>query len=65
MSDITQFEILVNQVIRLQKLQDSIKFNLITDDSSINTKLVELINKRIDQIESELEDEQGQKNETD
>ena len=59
MSDITQFEILVNQVIRLQKLQDSIKFNLITDDSSINTKLVELINKRIDQIESELEDEQG------
>jgi len=65
MSDITQFEILVNQVIRLQKLQDSIKFNAMSDDSRINSKLIELINKRIDQIESELEDEQGQKNETD
>jgi hypothetical protein len=55
MPETTQFEILVNQVLRLQKLQDQIKFNSMTDDSKINTKLIELINKRIDQIEKEID----------
>jgi hypothetical protein len=55
MPETTQLEILVNQVLRLQKLQDQIKFNSMTDDSKINTKLIELINKRIDQIEKEID----------
>ena len=55
MPETSQFEILVNQVLRLQKLQDQIKFNAMTDDSKINTKLIELINKRIDQIEKEID----------
>ncbi len=59
MPETTQFEILVNQVLRLQKLQDQIKFNAMTDDSKINTKLIELINKRIDQIEKEIDNAQS------
>lgn len=59
MSDLSHFEILVNQVLRLQQLQDKIKFNAMSDDSKINSKLIALINKRIDQIEKELDDEQG------
>ena len=59
MPETTQFEILVNQVLRLQKLQDQIKFNAMTDDSKINTKLIELINKRIDQIEREIDNAQS------
>jgi len=59
MPETTQFEILVNRVLRLQKLQDHIKFNAMTDDSKINTKLIELINKRIDQIEKEIDNAQS------
>ena len=59
MSDLSHFEILVNQVLRLQQLQDKIKFNAMSDDSKINSKLIALINKRIDQIEKELDNEQG------
>ena len=59
MPETTQFEILVNQVLRLQKLQDQIKFNAMTDDSKINSKLIELINKRIDQIEKEIDNAQS------
>jgi hypothetical protein len=55
MPETSQFEILVNQVLRLQLLQDKIKFNAMTDDSKVNTKLIELINERIDQIEKEIE----------
>ena len=55
MPETSQFEILVNQVLRLQKLQDHIKFNAMSDDSQINSKLIALINKRIDQIEKELD----------
>ena len=55
MPETTQLEILVNQVLRLQKLQDQIKFNSMSDDSRINSKLIELINKRIDQIEKEID----------
>ncbi len=59
MSDLSHFEILVNQVLRLQQLQDKIKFNAMSDDSMINSKLIALINKRIDQIEKELDNAQG------
>ena len=59
MSDLSHFEILVNQVLRLQQLQDKIKFNAMSDDSKINSKLIALINKRIDQIEKELDNAQG------
>ena len=59
MSDLSHFEILVNQVLRPQQLQDKIKFNAMSDDSMINSKLIALINKRIDQIEKELDNAQG------
>lgn len=59
MSDLSHFEILVNQGLRLQQLQDKIKFNAMSDDSMINSKLIALINKHIDQIEKELDNAQG------
>ena len=48
------FEVLMNQVLRLQQLQEKISFNSITDDSYFNQKLQKLIQKRLARLEVEL-----------
>ena len=48
------FEVLMNQVLRLQQLQEKISFNSITDDSYFNQKLQKLIEKRLARLEVEL-----------
>ena len=48
------FEVLMNQVLRLQQLQVKISFNSITDDSYFNQKLQKLIEKRLARLEVEL-----------
>jgi|AACY02.14.fsa_nt_gi predicted RNA-binding protein len=54
MSELTRFEVLMNQVLRLQQLEEKISFNSITDDSYLNQKLQKLIQKRIARLELEL-----------
>ena len=54
MSELTMFEVLMNQVLRLQQLQEKISFNSITDDSYFNQKLQKLIEKRLARLEVEL-----------
>ena len=54
MSELTRFEVLMNQVLRLQQLQEKISFNSITDDSYFNQKLQKLIEKRLARLEVEL-----------
>ena len=54
MSELTRFEVLMNQVLRLQQLEEKISFNAITDDSYFNQKLHKLIQKRIARLELEL-----------
>ena len=54
MSELTMFEVLMNQVLRLQQLQEKISFNSITDDSYFNQKLQRLIEKRLARLEVEL-----------
>ena len=55
--DITKFETLVQQVIRLQNLQDSLRFNFNAEDQKINSRLIDLINQKIDRLEKELADD--------
>lgn len=55
--EITKFERTVQQVIRLQNLQDSLRFNFNAEDQSINARLIDLINQKIDKLEKELEDD--------
>ena len=54
MSELTVFEALMNQVLRLQQLQEKISFNSITNDSYFNQKLQKLIEKRLARLEVEL-----------
>ena len=54
MSELTRFEVLMNQVLRLQQLEEKISFNSITDDSYLNQKLQKLIEKRLARLEVEL-----------
>lgn len=54
MSELTRFEVLMNQVLRLQQLEEKISFNAITDDSYFNQKLQKLIQKRLARLELEL-----------
>ena len=54
MSELTRFEVLMNQVLRLQQLEEKISFNSITDDSYFNQKLQKLIEKRLARLEVEL-----------
>ena len=44
----------MNQVLRLQQLEEKISFNAITDDSYFNQKLQKLIQKRLARLELEL-----------
>ncbi len=53
----TKFETLVQQVIRLQNLQDSLRFNFNAEDQKINSRLIDLINQKIDKLEKELADD--------
>ncbi len=55
--DITKFETIVQQVIRLQNLQDSLRFNFNAEDQKINSRLIDLINQKIDRLEKELADD--------
>ncbi len=55
--DITKFETIVQQVIRLQNLQDSLRFNFNAEDQKINSRLIDLINQKIDKLEKELADD--------
>jgi hypothetical protein len=55
--EITKFETLVHQVIRLQNLQDKLRFNFNAEDHSINARLIDLINQKIDKLEKELADD--------
>ena len=55
--EITKFERTVQQVIRLQNLQDSLRFNFNAEDQSINARLIDLINQKIDKLEKELADD--------
>lgn len=52
--EITKFETLVHQVIRLQNLQDKLRFNFNAEDQGINARLIDLINQKIDRLEKEL-----------
>ena len=54
MSELARFEVLMNQVLRLQQLEEKISFNAITDDSYFNQKLQKLIEKRFARLEVEL-----------
>ena len=55
--DITKFETIVQQVIRLQNLQDSLRFNFNAEDQKINSRLIDLINQKLDRLEKELADD--------
>ena len=55
--DITKFETIVQQVIRLQNLQDSLRFNFNAEDQKINSRLIDLIKQKIDRLEKELADD--------
>lgn len=55
--EITKFETLVHQVIRLQNLQDKLRFNFNAEDQKTNSILIDLINQKIDKLEKELADD--------